>query len=83
MLAALGTFLATIVSPLTQMGQAIQLNTATFVALQPALASKSLSTVAFAGFAGPWIEELGDMAVGLGSFLTSLVTFLQALAGLL
>jgi len=39
--------------------------------------------VAFAGFAGPWIEELGDMAVGLGSFLTSLVNFLSAIAGLL
>ena len=83
MLAALGSFLSTIISPLNQMGAAIQMNTQDFVALTPALAPKAMSTVAFAAFAGPWIEELGNIAVGAGSFLTSVVNFLVALKGLL
>jgi hypothetical protein len=64
------------------MGQAIQMNAAAFSGYAE-ITDKSMSTVAFAAFAGPWIEELGDMAVGLGLFLTSLVTFLDSIAGLL
>jgi hypothetical protein len=82
MLGALGEFLATIVSPLNQMGQAIQMNAAAFSGYV-GIEDKAMSTVAFAAFAGPWIEELGDIAVGAGTFLTSLVAFLDSIAGLL
>jgi hypothetical protein len=42
-----------------------------------------MSTVAFNIFAGPWIDQLGQLSVGLGTFLQSTVTFLIGLKTLL
>ena len=82
MLAALGTFLAAIVAPLNDMGAAIGMNAASFTGYAD-IADKPMSTVAFAAFAGPWIEDLGGLAIGLGTFLTEVVAFLQGIVSYL
>jgi hypothetical protein len=60
------------------MGVALTQNAATFATGE--LASKPMSTVAFAALAGPWIYYTGNIAIALGNFLFDLNYFLQAVA---
>jgi len=85
MLTALGTFLNTLVVPLTHMGTAMQMNLQAYEqAYGPGgYDGQAMSTVAFNIFAGPWIDQLGQLSVGLGTFLQSTVTFLIGLKTLL
>jgi hypothetical protein len=80
MLAALANFLANIVVPLNTMGTVMQMNAESYAGLY---GSQTMSSAAFNVFAGPWIQYLGGLAIGTGSFLTSLVNFLQQLKSLL
>ena len=83
MLSALGTFLNTIIAPMNAMGGMLSLNMSTLSLAVPSLAGANMSTVAFAVFASPWVEDLGSIVIGLGGFVSSLVGFLVALTDLL
>jgi len=79
MLQKLGEFLAILNQPLNAMGNGLQLNAAAYTAAAD-LADRPMSTVAFAAFAMPWIDTLGQMAVGLGNLMIAVNTFLGALS---
>ena len=84
MLSALGEFLQVLNMPLTTMGLGMEMNAATYTAAMGATgAAQPMSTVAFAVFAAPWIQYLGNMSVGLANFLIAVNTFLSAVSGLL
>ena len=79
MLTALGALLNTLATPLSQMGTLMQMNSAAYMSSTGMPAGSAMSSVAFNVFAGPWISNLGQMSVGLATFIPSLVTFLQGI----
>lgn len=85
MITTLGTFLNTLIVPLNNMGGAMSMNLANYTAYpgNSYLLGANMSTIAFNIFAGPWIDQLGQMSIGLASFLQGTVKFLQGLVALL